>query len=82
VTYTGDTDPRKIRDAKFLAVQCEAARQSLAKKDELPRLEDMALNAKRVARSVARRKRCTDAQMKKLSRLLRGVRKWVHGGDA
>jgi hypothetical protein len=81
-TYTGDADPRKIRDAGFLAAQTAAVLKSLTSPDVGTDLRDMAATAADIAATVQRTQRCTDKQMRALENILKGVRKWAHGNDA
>lgn len=82
IEYAGDEDPRKIKAAQFFAGQAEAARASMANPDAGDRLGSMLNAAQRIARSVRRRGKCTDKQLKALENIATGVRKFVHGGDA
>lgn len=80
--YDGDADPRKLKAAEFFAGQAEAAHKSMAVPSLGGQLEDMVKKAKSIAKSVRRRKSCTDKQLAALENIVHGIRKWIHQGDA
>jgi hypothetical protein len=85
IEYTGDDDPRKVQAAVFFADGAEAAFNSMAAREEYPRLADMVATAQSIKKSVLRKKRkskkqeCTDAQLRAVEKIYHGIRSWVHG---
>lgn len=82
IEYTSNEDPRKIKAARFLAVQVKAIKASMARPELAAKLDDMIEWAEDVASLCEERGRCTDAQMTALENIIKVARRWVHSEDA